>query len=470
MRGATDAVIEFVEDARLEDFPDEVVEEGKRCLLDGIGVILAGSTEPSAKIVRDWIRDQGGEGGATVVAAVPMDAPASLAALANGIAGHAMDYDDTQLSTSPDRIFGLLTHPTIPPLAAGLALGQERGVTGERFLEAFLTGFEVECKIAEAIDPAHYRNGFHTSGTVGTFGAAVCGAKLLGLGPREVEMTLGLTASMASGIRVSFGTMTKPLHVGRASQNGVTATELASRGFEAGDAPLDGPWGFFRVFGGGIDEEKLMGALGAPHSIVEPGVSVKPYPCGSLSHPSLDAMLALVEEHDIEPGEIEKIVFRAGRNILEPLRYETAKTPLEAKFCVPFLLSSIALRRSAGIREFTEEFVTSEPVQALMERVELVRDPEIEARGFDRMRSAIDVHLEDGRTVTREAGPYRGSPENPLTREELRGKFRECATLILDDESVAAAIEGIEGIEEVGDLGELVGRLVPRGAPAGAGR
>lgn len=465
MTEASTAVTEFIDAASLDAFPEEVIREGKRCLLDGIGVILAGSTEASSRIARERVRSFDGEPASLLYGVDPFRAPSALAALVNGVSGHAMDYDDTQLSTSPDRIFGLLTHPTIPPLSAGLGVAERLGASGERFLEAFLTGFEVECKIAEAIDPDHYRGGFHTSGTVGTFGAAVCAAKLLGLGPREIEMTLGIAASMASGIRVNFGTMTKPLHVGRAAQNGVAAAELAAGGFEAGDAPLDGSWGFFQVFGGGFEEEKIVGALGDPHSIVDPGVSVKPYPCGSLSHPSLDAMLELVEEADVRPEGIERVVFRAGKNILEPLRYETADNALEAKFCLPFLLSSIAIRRSAGIREFTDEFVTSEPVQEMMRKVDLVHDREIEAKGFERMRSVIEVELADGRTLVGEAGPYRGGPERPLTREELREKFTECATLVLEPDDVDAAIEAIESIEGLGEIGELSETLTPR-APA----
>ena len=461
MGAATEAVTEFVSTASLDRLPDEVQHEGKRCLLDGTGVVLAGATEESAAIVQDQVRVRRGEGEATVLGVGGLQAAAPEAALANGLAGHAMDYDDTQLSSAPDRVFGLLTHPTIPPLAAGLAVAEVGERSGARLLEAFLIGFEVECKIAEAIDPAHYEDGFHTSGTVGSFGAAVCAAKLLDLTPRQVRMTIGIAASMASGIRANFGTMTKPLHVGRAAQNGVQAALLAKRGFEADADSLDGPWGFFQVFGGGFDEGRIVGALGEPYSIVEPGVSVKPYPSGSLSHPSMDAMLELVEKHDLEPGEIEKVVFRAGKNILEPLRYRRADNALEAKFCIPFLLSSIILRRRAGIREFRDEFVRSEPVRRMMERVELERDPEIEAEGYDRMRSVMEVRLSDGTTLETESGAYRGGPERPLTRKELRDKFRECGSLVLDDEAVETAIRAVESLDSLEGVGQLTGMLTP---------
>ena len=194
---------------------------------------------------------------ATALGPKPFKTSAANAALANGTSGHALDWDDTQLATSADRIFGLLTHPTIPPLVAALALGERLRLSGERLLEAFLVGFEVECKIAEAIHPDHYKKGFHTSGTVGTFGAAVAAAKLLELDADQVAHMLAIAASSASGIRVSFGSMTKPLHVGRAAQNGVVAAELAARGFTGGKDALDPPWGFFQTFshGGAYDHE-----------------------------------------------------------------------------------------------------------------------------------------------------------------------------------------------------------------------
>ena len=183
---------------------------------------------------------------------------------------------------------------------------------------------------------------------------------------------------MASGIRVNFGTMTKPLHVGRAAQNGVAAAELAARGLTGGGDALDGPWGFFKVFsfGNGFNPDRIAGVLGDPYTIVSPGVSIKPYPCGVLGHPSMDAMRTLVVTHDVKPEQIQAIRLHAGSNILNPLRYGVATSELEAKFSPAFMLASVALRRKAGIHEFTDEFVRSAPVQAMMAKVETILDPE----------------------------------------------------------------------------------------------
>jgi 2-methylcitrate dehydratase PrpD len=467
---ATSAVVDFILDATLDAFPAGVIAEGKRCVIDGIAVILAGSSSPATGILHRQVRAAGGTGESTVLGAESFSAPAALAARANALSGHALDFDDTQLSRWPDRIFGLLTHPTIPPLSASLALGERLGVSGAKFLEAFLTGFEVECKIAEAIHPEHYKRGFHSSGTIGALGAATAAAKMLGLDAEQTRMTIGVAASLASGIRAGFGTMTKPLHVGRAAENGIVAAELGSMGFTADANALDGQWGFFQVTAGGFDREKIIGCLGAPHSIVDPGVSIKPYPCGSLSHPSADAMLGLVVDNDVRPEQIAKIRVRAGSNILNPLRYGVARNELEAKFSLPFVMSSIALRRSAGIEEFHDDFVLSEPVQSMMKRVETVRDPEIEAKGTDRMRSVIEIHLQGGKRLERAAEVYRGGPERPFTRAELHGKFRDCAKGVLDEDRMTKALAVLEELEDVERIDAVVKALTRARAPSTTGR
>jgi 2-methylcitrate dehydratase PrpD len=420
--------------------------------------MLAGSSSSASAILREYT-GAAGKAEATVFAPEPFRTSAADAALLNGTSGHALDFDDTQLSTSTDRIFGLMTHPTIPPLAAALALGERQRVPGARLLEAFLTGFEVECKIAEAIHPHHYKKGFHSSGTVGTFGAAAAAAKLLGLDADQTAHALAIAASMASGIRVNFGTMTKPLHVGRAAQNGVTAAELAAKGFTGGHDALDPPWGFFQVFsfGDGFDADRIVGKLGNPYTIVSPGVSIKPYPCGVLGHPTMDAMKRLVTAHDVRPEAITAIRVRAGSNILNPLRYGVAQNELEAKFSPAFMVSAVAIRRRAGIHEFTDQFVQSAPVQQMMRKVERVLDPEIEARGYDKIRSTIEVDLADGRRLVEHADErYRGGPDRPFTREELHEKFSECSALLLQPAAIDESFGMLESLEHLPDVTALV--------------
>jgi len=454
----------FVANLKFQDLPGEALRIAKRCVLDGLGLMFAGSDQPCTNIVKRQSMGLGIVPEATSLGAEATKLAAPLAALINGTAGHAMDWDDTQLSVTPDRIYGLLTHPTIPPLAAGLAVSEKIGrVSGKDFLTAFLAGFEVECKIAEAIRPDHYKKGFHTSGTVGTFGAAMTAGKLLGLSEHQLCHALGAAASMTAGIRANFGTMMKPVHVGRAAFNGVSAALWAADGFEACPDGLDGQWGFFQVTGGGFDHEKIVGCFGKPHTIIDPGVSIKPYPCGVLTHPSMDAMLALAKEHDIKPDSIAEVVLFAGHNILNPIRYRIAQNELQAKFCMPFLLSAIIISRRAGVKEFTNPYVNSEPVQAMMRRVRTEFDPMIEAKGYEKIRSRVEVVLKDGRKLVRDSGEaYRGGPDNPLSDKDLQAKFTDCSEKLLNAKARQEIFAAVAGLDNFKDMKEFIFLLNPK--------
>jgi 2-methylcitrate dehydratase PrpD len=454
----------FVANLKFQDLPDEALRIARRCILDGLGLMFAGSDQPCTNIVRRQSMGLGRVPEAIVLGSEAIRLAAPLSALVNGTAGHAMDWDDTQLSVTPDRIYGLLTHPTIPPLAAGLAVSEKIGkVSGKDFLTAFLAGFEVECKIAEAIRPDHYKKGFHTSSTVGTFAAAMAAGKLLGLSESQLCHALGSSASMAAGIRANFGTMMKPVHVGRAAFSGVSAALWAADGFEACPDGLDGQWGFFHVMGGGFDREKIVGCLGKPHTIIDPGVSIKPYPCGVLTHPSMDAMLSLVKEYDLRPDDVTEVVLCAGYNILNPIRYHTAQNELQAKFCMPFLLSAILISRRAGVKEFTDHYVNSAPVQAMIRRVRTEFDPAIEAKGYEKIRSRVEVVLKDGRKIVRDSGEaYRGGPDNPLSDKDLQGKFTDCSDKLLDAKARQAIFAAVAGLDTITDMKEFVSLLNPR--------
>lgn len=424
----------FVADLRYEDLPDAALVLGCRCVLDGLGQIAAGVDTTPVRIVAADAAEQGGRAEARLLGHGGTRVPAALAARVLGTAGHAMDWDDTQATRDPRHTYGLLTHPTVPPLAAGLTLAQALGgISGRDFMTAFQAGFEVECKIAEWMLPDAYRRGLHASAAEGTLGAAATAAKLLGLDEDGVRRALGIAASLSSaGIRANVGTETKPLHFGRAAENGLTSALLARRGLDSGAAPLDGAYGFLGVFSGGWFEEKLAEGFGRTLSIVDPGVSVKPYPSGILSHQAMDAMLRLVEREDLTVEMAETLQFFAGSNILKPLGYRLAANHLEAKFCMPALLSMMLLNRRAGKQEFTDTFVASEPMQELQKRWEVTLDPEIEAQGFDRIRSRIEITTRDGRVLSEAADEnYRGSPEQPMSDAELERKLRDATEGVL---------------------------------------
>lgn len=451
----------FVEQVKFADIPDEALKIGKRCLLDGLGLFVAGSEEHSVRMLAEDAAEAGGREDALLLGLENQRGPVALAARVLGTAGHAHDWDDSQVSLDPSHIYGLLTHPTIPPLTASLVMSQRLGaVSGERFMEAFLTGFEVECKISEWMLPHHYMQGMHSSGTVGTFGAFASAAKLLGLEGERLRHGFGIAASLAAGIRCNFGTMTKPLHVGRASENGITAALLAQRGFTADPEALDGPWGFMAVHGGGASADKLKQGFGKTWSILDPGVSIKPYPCGVLTHPTIDLMLRLVTEANIQPEDIDTVVVHAGSNILNPIRYPIAANHLQAKFSLPAALAMIALNRQAGKVEFSDEFVASDAMQAMQHRVRTQLDPDIEAQGFDKMRSRITIELNNGESVSGWADErYRGGPENPLSDAELEAKVRSCCAGVLADDAQDALITAAWSITDLSDVASIARQL-----------
>lgn len=457
----TKDAVDFAVGLTYDAIPEDALKIARRCVLDGIAVMVGGSEQPALEVMARYIDRVGGNPDARLLGNANKKVPAHLAALWYGLAGHAMDWDDTQLSEGPGRMYGLLTHPTVPPLSACLAIGEMLGgVDGKTFLTAFNAGFEVECKIAEAINPDHYARGFHTSGTIGTFGSAVAAAKLLNFDHSQMAQTIGIAASLAAGIRANFGTMTKPLHVGRSSENGVTAALLVREGFTSNTEALDGKWGYLTIAGPGGDPDLVLGRFGNPLTITAPGVSIKPYPCGVLTHPSMDALKFLMRDENVKPGDIEKIKLYAAQNILGPIRYDFATTELEGKFCMHFLLAAIAIAGKAGKREFTDEFVSRADVSDMQRRVETIDDKEIEAMGYDRIRSRVEVITKDGRTLELWADEnYRGSPHNPLTDEEVEGKLRDCAEGLLDEAQIKAVIDRIWHLEDQASVTDVLADL-----------
>ncbi|MGH7364394.1 MAG: MmgE/PrpD family protein, partial [Candidatus Methylomirabilales bacterium] len=427
-------------------------------LLDGLGVTLAGSTEKGSRILQGHLREAGGKKEASVLG-TRLLLPAHMAALANGAAGHAMDYDDTQLATSKESVYGLLTHPTVPALSAALPLAEAGGASGRDLLLAYVAGVEVMCRIADAVNPRHYQAGFHSSGTIGTFGAAAAAAKLLRLNEDAVLRALGLAGSMAAGLRESFGTMTKPYHVGRAAENGVVAARLARRGFTAARNILEAKRGFYSAAAGGFDPDKISGKLGKPFFFEEPGISIKPYPSGSLSHPAQDLLFDLMREHRFAADDVEGMQVGTNSHVLNALIYSMPTTALEGKFSMPFCMAIGLLTGKAGIAQFKDRWVRDPRTVALMKRIQHVLDPEIERQGYDRMRTSLEFRLRDGRVIRGTADVFRGHPARPMSREEIEEKFSECAALCLPKARARVAADLVWRLERLPRVRDLVRSL-----------
>jgi 2-methylcitrate dehydratase PrpD len=481
-QGITREVASFVVKTTYKEIPPEPLRLTQRSLIDGTAVMLSGSTEQSSIVLRRYLETICGKPESSVFGST-LKVPAPSAALANGAAGHAQDFDDTQVSSSPDRIYGLLLHPTPPALAATYALAEAQGVSGKEFMTAFSLGLEVELKIADAIHPFHYVRGLHTTGTIGAFGAVAAAGKLLGLSEQQLCCALGIVASMSAGIRSNFGNMTKHLHAGRAAENGVIAARLAQLGFTGDTGTLENPLGYFKVMGAdftaaepevlenplwgygktrqiGFDVERITGRLGNPYAIVTPGISIKPYPSVVLSHPSMNALLELVQQHDVKPQDVEEVHVFAGANVVNIL-YAFPTTGTEGKFSLRFCLALILLYRRAGLRDFSDQCVASTEAQEIMNRIRISVDLEIEAKGYEDILSRIELRLKDGRILKKESGPYKGGPRNPLSEMELDEKFKQCAEFALSSARVGRALELLKAVEELDDMRVLIPALLP---------
>ena len=396
--------------------------------------------------------------------------PARFAAFANAIAIHADDYDDTQLAVAQDRVYGLLTHPTAPALPPVLALGEQNNQSGLDVLTAYQIGVEVETKIAEAIDPRHYDHGFHSTATMGTIGAAAGAARLEGLDVEQTRRALGIAASQAAGLRENFGTMTKPFHPGRSAESGIVAVEFAALGWTATPSVLEAGRGFFKAAGGGYDSSAIQGKLGNPWTFAFPGVSIKPHPSGSLTHPGMGLMLALVRDNDIQPAQVAKVKVGTNRHMPNALIHHRPTNELQAKFSMEFCMAILLLESKAGLAEFTDEVVNRRDVRRMIEKVEFGVHPTAEAAGYEKMTTLIDIELTDGRTVSGRADFGKGSPANPMSDEELADKFRGCAEWgglpKPNAEKVVDLVFALEKVKSVRELTRLLTIDTTRRKPA----
>jgi 2-methylcitrate dehydratase PrpD len=459
--GLTREVGEFVVSTNFDALPDDCLAIGRKSILDGIGLAIAGSVAETGRIVQDYLRGQGMRGDTTVIG-TDMRLPERFAAFANGIGVHADDYDDTQLAVQKDRVYGLLTHPTAPCLPAALAIAEKQDMSGRDFSLAYHLGIEVECKVSEAMSPRHYQHGFHSTATCGTLASASAAAKLKGLDLATTLRTLAIAASQSAGLRENFGTMTKPFHAGRAAEAGIIAADLAAAGWTATDRILESPRGFFQAHGGGYALEAIHGKLGKPWTFVEPGVSIKPHPSGSLTHPGMTTMLELIREHDIKPEDVVRVSVGTNHNMPNALIHHRPVDELQAKFSMQFCMAILLLERRGGLPEFVDASVHRDDVKAMIEKIDFGVHPEAEAAGYDKMTTIIDVELKDGRTVSGRADFGKGSPANPMSYEEVADKFRGCAEFASWDKAKTEAIVGlVRDLESLKSIRELTALLVP---------
>lgn len=442
---ATAEVAAFAAGLTLDQLPEQVRRTACTAILDALGCALAAQPERVATLVRSWIADEGSSGAASVWGS-PLRASTSRAALANGTAAHALDFDDVNWSMNG--------HPTVPLLPAVLAVAEARGASGGALLTAYAAGFEVQARVGQALSISHYDRGWHPTATVGVLGATAGVARLLGLDAAALRRALGIACSQAAGSRMNFGTDTKPLHAGLAAQAGVLAAELAARGLTAREDGLEAEMGLARLYGGA--EPFALPPLGAPFALEDPGLELKPYPSCRFTHRIIDAVLALRERH---PGAS----LAALECAVTPLAHKVLIHPepgngLEAKFSLPYCAAVAWLDGWPTLESFRDERVLRDDVQALLRRVAVG-----DATGAEEEARLV---LDTGRRDVERVRLARGNPRRPLSNAERLDKLRGCAGGVLGPARIERLIACAERLEELGDVRDLVALLAPEGGNA----
>jgi len=414
-----------------------------RALLDTVGVALAGAMEPVSRIARRVV-EQDGSGPCRVLGTTLHASPGN-AALANGTAAHALDYDD--------MCFVSLAHPSAPLVSAALAAAETAGASGAALLDAYVAGFELEGRLGRAMNPRHYQRGWHCTSTLGTIGAAAAAARLLGLDAEAAGHALAIAASEASGLKENFGTMVKPLHAGLAARNGVLAAQLAKAGLTASAAAIDGPQGFLAA----MDSEHaaldgVVGDLGTRWEILDTGITVKLYPSCAGTHPALDALLDLKRREGFSGDDVEAVEIGVDPIVPTILIYDRPSSGLEAKFSMPFCAAAAIVRGRVGLETFHASEITDPAIVAMQARVMMRIDPALDASAAPLTQARVTVRLREGRVLTACANGARGYPDRPAGNEELAEKFMSCATQAVSAAQAVETLAALRGIESVADL------------------
>jgi len=456
----TESVAQFVVNTKYSDISPEALELGKKSILDGLGLALSGSRAETAGLIQEYVRSFGFQPAGATVLGSGTKLPARFAAFANGVAIHADDFDDTQLAVGKDRVYGLLVHPTVCVLPAALATAELQGKSGRDLLLAYQIGVEVECKIAEAISPRHYQDGFHSTGTCGVFGGTAACARLKGFDVEKTVRALAIAASHAAGLRENFGTMMKPFQAGHATESGVVAADFAALGWTGAEQILEAQRGFFHAYGGGYDPSAIIDRLGKPWTFQNPGVSIKPFPSGSLTHPGMTELLRLVRSNSIRASDVERVEVGTSRNMPNTLIHHRPTNGLQAKFSMEFCMAILLLDGKADLTKFTDAVVNRPDVQEMIGRVRFYADPEAEKAGYDKMTTIIKITLKDGRTIAGRADFGKGSPPNPMSYDEVAEKFQGCAAFAEWPTAKATkVIDLVRKLEEVSKVRALTALL-----------
>lgn len=449
----TSKISQFVDETTVKNIPEGALKQACLAITDFIGVSLLGSRDELSKIIVGYVREMGGSPQASIIGSNLKTSP-RLAALANGTMGHAQDYDDIGLSIGG--------HPSVAIVPAILAVGETMGASGKDIIAAYVVGYEAVSCIAVPLTQSHYVQGWHTTGTFGALGAVAAVTWLLKhAGVRQIKMALGIAVSLAGGVRQNFGTMTKPLHAGEAAANGVEASILAQKGFTANEAIIEAPLGFAKVFGYNkeVDWTKASENLGETFAIttVKGGLWFKAYPsCGS-THCAIDAALYIKRKYKVNVDDVVEVELGSHSLAKQILVYHRPNTGLEGKFSLEYTTARALISGKVLLEHFTDSAVNEDRVKSLIEKMKWVEkypSPVFSEQGVG--TSSVTVKLKDGREFSKEVTFSKGMTQNPLSLDELKSKYKDCASAVLTDKDIERSLSILTNLKEVKNIKEIM--------------
>lgn len=450
----TDIISTFVSGMRTADIPQDALDKARLGMTDFIGVAIAGSREESGRLIREYGSRMGGVADATIIAG-GRKTSTEMAALVNGTMGHALDYDD--MSVSP------ISHPSVFLAPAILAVGESINASGLEALAAYVVGYEVAGCVAEPMFQSHYVRGWHSTSTFGSLGAAAAVAWLLKLDARQVRMAIGIAASLACGLRQNFGTMTKPLHAGKAGANGIQAAFLARAGFTADANIIEAPLGFAKVMGhdNAIDWAKAGTNLGKTFVIAGPvGLAIKPYPSCGFTHTAIDCARDL-RQQGVKTEEIVEIELGTSPFDRQLLIHHRPGTGLEGKFSLEYCVARALVSGGVRLDSFSGEAMREPEVWRLIERMKWVEKYPMPVMGTPEGFGAksVTVTIRNGKKYDAAARVARGMPTNPLGARDFDAKYRDCASTVLSEEAVEESLSLLTGMQQAGTVTEIMARI-----------
>ncbi|HEA65987.1 MAG TPA: MmgE/PrpD family protein [Desulfobacterales bacterium] len=442
-----DDAAEFARSASFRNIPEEVFAIGKRALIDFLGLALRGSREAVSRIVQSYVGSMATTPESKVFG-TNLSVSRNLAALANGVSGHSLDFDDVSWTT--------LGHPTVTIAPSVFATGEVVKASGKEILSAYAVGVEVAHKIAALVMPQTSSNGWHTTSVFGPLGAAAASAQLMALEKDPFTFALGIATSTAGGLRANFGTMTKPYHAGMAAFNGTTSAILAGMGLTAARNAIEATDGFGQVFSGGRLEKNTVD-FGNPWDIVKPGLVFKKYPCCSGAHPAIDCLLEILHKTPFTPDQLESI--SVGVSQLGPLELvcHDPGTVTEARFSMEYALAVAVRYGKVGLEQFESSCINDPQVKELIPKIQMELDPEFSPLGLIGTAPAkLHIVLKDGRTLDGRCDLAKGNPEKPLTDGELSSKFLECVSDIITPQNSKRILKDLFAFEKIDDINSIL--------------